>query len=272
MKTLIIGCGYLGTALGARLAEGGARVWGVRRSWRGVKASFPSKAQRIEADLLRPESLAGLPEVDFAVLCQAPSRPGDSYEGTYYKGTRHLITRLRETDPRFILVSSTRVYSTNDGSWVDEDTDPRAGGEADDNSRWLLETERWALQNSSCIVFRLGGIYGPGRNRLAARALTKVPEGSDPRHKAGGQASGTKRDPSSAGRRGAYVNRIHVEDAVSGIALLMKKGKVGEIYLGVDDLPSIDSRGSALASGKRCSNAKIKRLGLRLKYPTYKEG
>src|SRR3989338_8356099 len=179
MKILIVGCGYLGTALGVRLAKAGAEVWGVRRSWTGphggtIKTVCP-QLQRIEADLLKPESLAVLPETDFAVLCQAPSRPEDSYENTYYEGTCHLITCLNKAGTRFILISSTRVYSTNDGSWVNEDTDPQAAGRADDNSHWLLETERWAVQNSSCIVFRLGGIYGPGRNSLISRVLPPPP-------------------------------------------------------------------------------------------------
>ncbi len=251
MKILIVGCGYLGTALGVRLAEAGAEVWGIRRDWsageKNAGAPGLNRIRKIEADLLRPESLEKLPTVDFAVLCQAPGREGDSYERTYYKGTRNLIEAMKKSAACFILVSSTRVYSTKDGSWVDEDTDPSTGGEVNENSRWLLETEDWALRNSSCMVFRLGGIYGPGRNRLASTAKSRAP-------------------------RSGYVNRIHVEDAVSGIRLLMDKGKPGEIYLGVDDCPSADAEAGAPVLGKRCSNQKIKRLGLSLKYPTYKEG
>jgi nucleoside-diphosphate-sugar epimerase len=91
---------------------------------------------------------------------------------------------------------------------------------------------------------------------------------------------------------GTYVNRIHVEDIVAGIELLMEKGKLGEIYLGVDDHPSTQREfyewiyektgwprpivnGASPAvhgSNKRCTNAKLKALGWAPKYPSFREG
>ena len=93
--------------------------------------------------------------------------------------------------------------------------------------------------------------------------------------------------------REGFVNRVHVDDAVSGIKLLLEKGRPGEIYLGVDNEPATEEEfyswmcenfsikrpadpertgKNDRGSGKRCSNKKMKALGWALKYPTFKEG
>ena len=167
------------------------------------------------------------------------------------------------------MVSSTSVYGVNDGSWVDEKTEsdaPRG------DSKWISEMERVILSSDiPAIILRLGGIYGPYRHRLKQIEQGKfTPSFSD-----------------------AYVNRIHVQDAVAGLELLIYKGRAGDVYLGVDDYPSTQKEfytwlyeqlGWSLpqieslpkdfvhGSNKRCSNKKIKDLGLSLKYPTFKEG
>ena len=50
---LIAGCGYVGTALGLRLAAAGHVVWGIRRSAEGL----PSGIRHVAADLTIPETL-----------------------------------------------------------------------------------------------------------------------------------------------------------------------------------------------------------------------
>lgn len=260
MKILIAGYGYLGKALEKSLTSKGNEVLGLSRT-SGV----------ILADLTRPETLLKLPSVDHAVLCQAPSK-SDHYYDTYVAGTRNLIQALTgKLSGKLIFISSTRVYGRSQGeggAWIDESVKP----EPDEvDGRSLLEAER-IVREASGIVFRLGGIYGPGRNRIRQiRSGELVPEFSE-----------------------TYVNRIHVEDVVRGIELLLNKGKPGEVYLGVDDRPttqnefytwlferlslqksSSDSKVTAHSHGpsnKRCSNGKLKKLGLELKYPTFQEG
>ena len=260
MKILIAGYGYVGKALGQSLISKGNEALGLSRT-----------GGTIQADLTKPEMLLKLPQIDHAVLCQAPSK-SDNYYDTYVAGTRNLIQALTgKLSGKLIFISSTRVYGRSQGegsAWIDETVEPKPD---DEDGRSLLEAERIA-RGASGIVFRLGGIYGPGRNRIRQiRSGELVPEFSE-----------------------TYVNRIHVDDVVRGIELLLNKGKPGEVYLGVDDRPTTQnefytwlfehlslqkpSTGSKPAphshgpSNKRCSNSKLRKLGIQLKYPSYQEG
>lgn len=61
-------------------------------------------------------------------------------------------------------LSTTGVYGDRDGGWVDEDTEPRP---MSDRSRWRLAAEEaWRRLAEQCALdlFRLAGIYGPGRS------------------------------------------------------------------------------------------------------------
>lgn len=268
MKILIAGCGYLGKTLGRLLASKGNEVWGLSRNPKGLEELG---IKPLAADLLKKETLAGLPYVDYVVLAQAPSEPEDNYARTYVEGTRNLLKAIKgKKIKKVVLISSTRVYGTakgNEDGWVDETTVPEL---SDEGAKSLLESEKVALARGG-IVFRLGGIYGPGRNRIEAiRSGKLVPELTD-----------------------TYVNRIHVDDAARGIELLLEKGEPGQVYLGVDDYPSTQREfyswllsrmgiqaptGGELkplphrATNKRCSNAKVKKLGFGIKFPDYKSG
>ena len=274
MKILIAGCGYVGTALGEELAKSGHEVWGLRRDAHALRAVESKGIRPFPADLLSPSSLRGVPAADLIVTCQSPSRKTDSYSSTYIQGTKNLLEALPEAR-RIVHLSSTSVYSTNDGSWVDENVDPMAQNhsdrEAQENAKALLDAEKLARSRSG-IVLRLTGIYGEERNRVKSILDGRIqPVLSD-----------------------VYMNRIHVADIVRAIRLLFEKGRPGEVYLGSDDVPctqkefytwmfsqlgmpvpaGVPSQGGHIhgASNKRVSNAKIKALGLKLRYPSYKEG
>ena len=271
MKLLIAGCGYLGTALAEHFAQKGNEVWGLRR---GAPPRGDSKFYPITADLLDPKTLKGLPVVDTVIFCQAPKRGVDNYRDTYFEATKNLLSVLkREGRPqRIIFISSTSVYGTRDGSWVDETTPPAVQGYAtpqeESQAKILLDTEDLVRSSGfSPIIFRLGGIYGPGRHRLRLLKEGKI-------------------QPSFSN---AYVNRIRLEDIVAGAELLLNKGKGGQVYLGVDDEPVTqkefyswiarelcmnisNGRDAETFSGKRCSNKRIKELGMKFQYPTFREG
>jgi nucleoside-diphosphate-sugar epimerase len=179
--------------------------------------------------------------------------------------------------PLFYL-SSTGVYGDRAGAWVDEATPTIAeAGEGRRNARAEADLA-WLSMGAS--VFRLPGIYGPGRS-----ALDRVREGKARRIDLPGQV----------------FSRVHVEDIASGVvAALTQDTPPGAYNLG-DDLPcsgnevtehacrllGVDpppletleqANLSAMARGfymenRRVANGKAKRvLGWQPRFPTYVEG
>ncbi len=63
-------------------------------------------------------------------------------------------------------LSATSVYGNHNGNWVDENTIPKP---SDDRGKARLNAEQqWLSLNLPVHIFRLGGIYGPNRNQIAA--------------------------------------------------------------------------------------------------------
>lgn len=171
-------------------------------------------------------------------------------------------------------LSSTGVYGDAKGAWVDEGS-PTGGGRR--MARALCDA-RWLELGSR--VFRLPGIYGPGRS-----AFERVLEGKAHRIDLPGQV----------------FSRVHVEDIVSGVIAALEKGAPAGAYNLADDLPTSQNavieeacrllgteppplvsmeeadlppmaRGF-YAENRRIANGKAKRLlGWKPRYPTYREG
>ena len=278
-KLLIAGCGYLGSAVGQKLSDAGWKAWGVRRDPAAADSLNRAGIEPLIGDLTDKKFLSSLPAVEYVLFCAAPSRSSDSYEKTYLESVQSLADRYwRDTIKKFVFISSTSVYSITDGSWVDELKDPQAVAHrrglapTATKAQTLLEAEKAVLDSGHrSIIFRLSGFYGPRRNRIRP-----ILDG--------------KFKPALTDQ---FSNRIYIDDAVNAIWLLLERGKAGEIYLGADDQPStsrefytwlygklgkeLPEDGSDVmhgsgASNKRVWNGKIKKLGLRLEYPSYKKG
>ncbi len=171
-------------------------------------------------------------------------------------------------------LSSTGVYGDTQGAWVDESAATGTGrrsARADCDAAWLARGAR---------VFRLPGIYGPGRS-----AFDRIAAGKAHRIDLPGQV----------------FSRVHVDDIASGVmAALASDAPAGAYNLG-DDLPTsqnavielacrllgveppplqaLDDAGlSPMARGfyaenRRVANGKAKRvLGWQPRYPTFREG
>jgi len=179
-------------------------------------------------------------------------------------------------------LSSTNVYGDQAGGWVDEVTPPAPSGERG-RRRVAAEAGWLALGARSGIpvqVFRLAGIYGPGRSALDALR------------------AGTAR---RIVKPGQVFSRIHVADLAAVLEASMARPRAGAIYNVCDDTPSPpdeviayaaallgmapppieDFATAALAplaksfydDSKRVSNRRIKEeLGVALRYPSYREG
>ncbi len=282
MNILIAGCGYIGCAAGRLLTAKGHRVWGLCRGESSLARVREAGLEPFKADLRDAASLRALPPVDAVIACQAPARgarPGlpaaqaEDHRSAYLEATDGLIRALKPaTSVRFIFVSSTSVLGPRGGAWTDADTkvDP---DRLDDDAKVLWETERLVLSAPvRGMVLRLSGIYGPGRNRLdAVRSGRFAPTASS-----------------------AWTNRVHRDDAASALELLIDRGEPGQTYLATDDTPATQrdlygwlmeklgrpapveeeksKADAAVFASKRCSNAKLKKLGWVPRYSGYREG
>lgn len=179
-------------------------------------------------------------------------------------------------------LSTVGVYGDANGGWVDEETEARPASERgqrrlDAENEWIAFGGR---TGKAVMVFRLPGIYGPGRSTIddlragEARRIIKV---------------------------GQVFNRIHVEDIAASIAASIAKPTHGRVYNVTDDEPGppqdVVAFGAELlglpvppgldfatadlspmargfySESKRVSNARLKaELGVTLKYPNYRDG
>lgn len=268
MTVLIAGCGDLGTEIGLRFADAGHRVVGLRRS----PEVLPGTIEGIRCDLAHE-----LPPVpaDTGIVVMATSADGrseEAYRSAYVDSLKNLLDAVEQSGAgphRFLLISSTAVYGVDDGSWVDESTEPEP---ASRTAEILLEAERLLhARLPHAVVLRLGGIYGPGRTRLIDQIR-----------------NGTAEIPATP----QYTNRIHRDDAAAAVVhLTTAVDAPAPIYVGVDDEPAVQgdvfgflavelgmphplSGGSVpkRGSNKRLSNALLRSSGFEFSYPTYREG
>lgn len=269
VRVLIIGCGYVGEALAARLLNAAHTVMCVRRNPPPRDDNTPPGLTWHALDVTAPKDAAQLPEADHVVYAVSPGRgkgshisPEQAYERAYERGVAHALRQRGQG--KFVLVSSTGVYAERDGSWVDEQTDPKTEAPA---QRKILLGEAMVREQASGIVLRLAGIYGPGRTRLVRSV-----------------ADGT------ASRSEVWTNRIHRDDCAGAIAHLLTAQPAHDLYLGVDEEPAPMHQVQAWMaerlgvspptrpaprtprSNKRCSSARLQRSGYRFRYPTYREG
>lgn len=278
-RLFCFGLGYSAAVLAGRLKDQGWRVAGTCRT---ADKQAALQAQGIDAYLFdrdRPladpqQALAGMTHILSSVPPDGQGDPVLDHHGD--------TIAILDGVVWIGYLSTTGVYGDRGGAFVDE-TVPvapiteRARRRAEAESRWLaLQRDR----GRPVHVFRLPGIYGPGRSAIEA-----VREGSAKRIDAPGQ----------------YFARIHVEDIATVLAASMRRPNPGAIYNVVDDEPApqaevvahaaalqgvpppplqdLESAGlgpmarSFYAENRRVRNDRIKReLGVTLRYPTYREG
>src|SRR5882724_1238773 len=123
MRVLIVGCGYVGLALGKELARQRHQVFGLRRTAAANVDLETAGIVPLKGDITKSDDLAKLPaEFDWVVNCVSSSR-GDveNYRKVYLDGTRNLIKWLLQNPPKkFVYTGSTSVYGQTDGSSVTE--------------------------------------------------------------------------------------------------------------------------------------------------------
>ena len=275
-RLFIFGLGYSGLEI-ARLAK--AAGWRVAGTCTSEQKAAGLRADGIEAHCfdgtaaLPPEAMDGASHV----LCTiAPGTTGDPALRTCSR----LLRRARWLG----YLSTTGVYGDQGGGWVDEET-PARPGQPRSVERLAAERAWQALGLEAGVavdIFRLPGIYGPGRS-----AVDQVKAGTARR----------------IDKPGQVFSRIHVEDIAGTVLMAISAAHAGAIYNVADDLPASTSdvvafacellgmpvppvipweqagpTMSALARSfyaetRRVKNDRIKReLDVVLRYPTYREG
>jgi nucleoside-diphosphate-sugar epimerase len=270
MKTLLsIGHGYSAQALARLLIPQGWVVIGTTRSTDRARAFA---AEGVEP-LLLPGTLApALARASHVLTSVAPDASGDPI-------LRDHATELRAARPEWVgYLSTTAVYGDHQGGWVSEDT-PHTPATPRGQARVAAETA-WVALGLPVHIFRLAGIYGPGRG-----PFEKVRDGTARRIIKPGQV----------------FSRIHVDDIAQVLAASMQHPRPGSVYNLCDDDPAppedviahaaellglplppaipydqadlTPMARSFYAESKRVRNDRIKSdLGVTLLHPTYRQG
>ncbi|MCU1205170.1 epimerase [Stenotrophomonas maltophilia] len=213
-RVLILGLGWSGRVLAAQLQAHGVGVAGTMRDPSFAPDDGLPRHQ-LHADT--PPSPALLDEIAQAdaVLCSVPpDAEGDP-------ALRLLLPALQASPAlRWVgYLSSTSVYADRAGGWIDERSAADAT-EAAGVQRLLAEAQWRALAGQRSIasaVFRLPGLYGPGRNALVQLAQGRA------RHVV---------------RPGQVFNRLHVDDLATVIIAAMRRPARQGLYLPSDDEPA----------------------------------
>ncbi|MCB1134740.1 MAG: NAD(P)H-binding protein, partial [Chlamydiia bacterium] len=166
--TLILGCGYIGSALAAS--------WKQREFELTLTTTSPSRVAELGplADRVllldatqKASTVQALANVDTLIVTLAPSKPGSSYRAIYLDTARAIAQAVHAGAPikQIVYTGSASVYNDNDGAWVTEDH-PLAPKE--ERQAVLIEAERCLLElakgSRHVCVLRLGEIYGPERD------------------------------------------------------------------------------------------------------------
>ena len=179
-------------------------------------------------------------------------------------------------------LSTTGVYGNRDGGWVDEDS---AVSPHSERAQRRVEAEAaWSALPQAIDVFRLAGIYGPGRSMLddlregTARHVVKPGHLFGRIHRddiAQGVVAAMLQNP-PPGKR--IFNFSDDEPAASADVVVEAARLLGveppEPVLFADALPRMSPMGRSFwEDNRKVASAKTKaRLGINWKYPTYREG
>lgn len=277
-KILCIGYGYTAGFTAKRLQAGGWTVSATARS--------QEKAALLDADGVMPVLWAKdgffSPDIfrdqDAILITTPPDANGCPAHAAATRAIAQTAARLRWIG----YLSSNGVYGDHDGAWVDEGSETKPS--TDRGRRRLAAEDQWRdfadLHDLPLVIFRLPGVYGPGRS-----ALDTVRSGKARRIIKPGQ----------------LFNRMHVDDIAAALVKSLMATRYCNLYNLSDDEPSppqdvVDYACALLdaappdrvkladadlspmgrsfyAENKRVSNKRMKEtLGVKLQYPTYREG
>lgn len=281
-KLFCFGYGYTSTFLGEALKSSG-EDWILagttrRTAKRSLLRQHGIEAYNFDNDKPLTDPGTALADTTHLLISTPPDRDGDYTFEAHADDIIRLMPHLKWVG----YLSTTGVYGDRDGAWVDETSEIRASSIR--GTRRALAEQQWMTlfkdYKLPLHIFRLAGIYGPGRSAIDSVRVGIARRIMKPGH--------------------AFC-RIHVEDLVATLMASMANPHAGQVYniaddeaapsheviayasrlLGKDPPPLVRFEDANLApitlsfysDNKRVSNEKIKTdLGIALKYPNYRLG
>lgn len=275
---LCFGLGFSARTLAARLGAKGWTISATSRSAEGAAAITAKGYRGYVFDGSTPLAAEAFDGVTHVVVSAPPGADGDPVLRQHRADFAALGRRLSW----LAYLSTTGVYGDHGGALVTEET-PLTPNTERGHRRLLAETqwlELWRDNGLPVHLFRLAGIYGPGRNQLLS-----LLDGTAKR----------------VIKEGQIFSRIHVEDIANVLEASIARPNPGRAYnvcddeacppqdvvafgaelLGLPVPPAIAFEDAELspmarsfyADSKRVSNARIREeLGVTLTYPSYREG
>ena len=267
---LCFGLGYSATVLAKRLRD---RGWTVRGTSREPERRAIEGVAVYGFDRNRPLPQAALDGVTHVLTSIAPDAEGDPVLAMEAERLRALGGVVWAG-----YLGTTAVYGNTGGAWVDESSPLAASS---DRGQRRVDAERaWLASGLPAHVFRLAGIYGPGRS-----AVDQLRAGTARR----------------IVKEGQVFSRIHVEDIANVLEASIARPRPGAVYNVCDDEPAPPQDVVAYAAGRLgvavppdlpfetaelspmarsfyADNRRVRNrllaaeLGVRLAYPTYREG
>lgn len=278
-RILIFGYGFSARAIGEALLTNGWQVTGTTRTEAGLESIAATGADALVFDgkTTSAELNEALASAGHVLISIPPGESGDPV-------LRCFRDRIAAASKLTWLgyLSTVGVYGDHGGAWVDEQTTPKPVSER--SRRRLAVEQAWQTfadeTGVALQIFRLAGIYGPGRSAIdrlrggTARRLVKP---------------------------GQVFNRIHVDDIAGAVLAGIAHSEVAGIINVADDEPAppqdVITYGAELlgiapppqqdfatadltpmarsfyGENKRVSNRRLRQeLGYALRYPTYREG
>jgi nucleoside-diphosphate-sugar epimerase len=272
-KTLLsFGHGYSAAALARRLLPLG---WSILGTTRHASKLDAIAATGVTPVLFPDDVTVILPKATHLLISAAPSESGDPVLSQFGQEITAAAAGLEWVG----YLSTTGVYGDHQGGWVDETT-PLTPSTRRGAARVAAESAWRAIDGLPLHIFRLAGIYGPGRGPFA-----KLRDGTARRIVKPGQV----------------FSRIHVEDIAQCLHASINAPDPGAIYNLCDDAPAppedviayaaelmglpvppaipfeqaemTPMARSFYAESKRGRNDRIKSdLGVVLRYPDYRSG
>lgn len=275
---LCFGFGFSARALAQTLPRDQWDITGTSRSHEGCE---DIRQLGIDATLFNddtPLDPALLDGASHVVVSVPPGKTGDPV----LQAHGHDLAARAKHIKWLAYLSTTGVYGDRQGGWVDE-TSPLQPSTSRGHARLAAETgwlKLWQDAGLPVHLFRLAGIYGPGRNQLQSLKSGKARRIVKP---------------------GQVFSRIHVSDIAGILVASIDRPNPGSAYnvcddeaaapqdvvahaaelLGIEPPPEVafedadlsDMAASFYAESKRISNDKVKtELGYRFKYPSFRQG